>query len=84
MTNQEKLYNIIDNSREVGVVRKFLKERKTNGRKSYLPPAPLILKKEYKEKTDKISLSGACEKNVEGSESCEKVRRFLAFHNIFY
>ncbi len=34
-------------------LRKFLKERKTRSRKSYLPPAPLMLKKEYKEKTDK-------------------------------
>ena len=40
-------------------LRKFLKERKTNSRKSYLPPAPPTLKKEYKEKTDKISLSPA-------------------------
>ena len=34
-------------------LRNFLKERKTNSRKSSLPPAPPILKKEYKEKTDK-------------------------------
>jgi hypothetical protein len=34
-------------------LRNFLKERKTNSRKSYLPPAPPMLKKEYKEKTDK-------------------------------
>ena len=34
-------------------LRKFLKERKTNSRKNYLPPAPPMLKKEYKEKTDK-------------------------------
>ncbi len=34
-------------------LRKFLKERKTNSRKSYLPPAPPMLKKEYKEKTEK-------------------------------
>ena len=40
-------------------LRKFLKERKTNSRKNYLPPAPPMLKKEYKEKTDKISLSPA-------------------------
>ena len=34
-------------------LRNFLKERKTNSRKSHLPPAPPMLKKEYKEKTDK-------------------------------
>ena len=34
-------------------LRNFLKERKTNSRKSSLPPGPPILKKEYKEKTDK-------------------------------
>ena len=34
-------------------LRNFLKERKTNSRRSYLPPAPPMLKKEYKEKTDK-------------------------------
>ena len=34
-------------------LRKFLKERKTKSRKKTLPPAPPILKKEYKEKTEK-------------------------------
>lgn len=33
--------------------RNFLKARKTNSRKNYLPPAPPMLKKEYKEKTEK-------------------------------
>ena len=36
-------------------LRKFLKERKTKSRKSYLPPAPPMPKKEYKEKTDKTT-----------------------------
>ena len=34
-------------------LKKFLKERKTKSRKSSLPPAPPMFKKEYKEKTDK-------------------------------
>ena len=33
--------------------RNFLKARKTNSRKNYLPPAPPMQKKEYKEKTEK-------------------------------
>ena len=40
-------------------LRKFLKERKTRSRKSYLPPAPPMLKKEYKEKTDKTTPTAA-------------------------
>jgi len=36
-------------------LRNFLKERITKSRRNYLPPAPPMLKKEYKEKTDKTT-----------------------------
>ena len=45
-------------------LRNFLKERITKSRRNYLPPAPPMLKKEYKEKTEKTSLSPAREKRT--------------------